>query len=156
MKYHCGLLDARPDQSRTLKWIRTPAWGHRPPEIEHELKVWLAMPGFSIAYHAHVLGHSKLIVARHMGGFEEMRDDVVENWLSITREDCLALARLRPNQGSMPLVCQLRALQDLKTLGAVVVARDYRTTLQTLRMWRTRGLATRGPVPAGFELLISP
>ena len=156
MKYHCGLLDARPDQSRTLKWIHTPAWGHRPPEIEHELKVWLAMPGFTIGYHAHVLGHSKWTIAKHIGGFEEMRDDVVENWLSITREDCVALANLRPGEGAMPLVCQMRALQDLKTMKPSRVARDYRTHIQSLWVWRKRGLSTRGPVPAGFELLISP
>lgn len=155
MKYHCGILDERPDRSRTLNWIKRSAWGLRPPEIEYELSVWLAMPGFTAAYHAHVLHHSVASIAPRLGGFEAVREAVVENWMSATRDDCIALAHLRPNRGDFPLLCQLRALEDLKGMRMVDVAKDYGTTLQTIWAWRIHGLKFRGPLPSGFELLVS-
>lgn len=154
MKYHCGLLDERPENSRTLNWIKRPNWGHRPPEIEHELQVWLAMPGFSVSYHAHTLRHAKQVLTRHMGGYEEHKAEVIENWLSATREDCIKLARLRPGKGDVPVISQIRAVEDLKTMGLKAVSEDYGVSLHSVQMWRKSGFRFNGPMPSGFELLI--
>ena len=73
-------------------------WGRRPPEIEHELRVWLAMPGFHPTYHAHVLGLSLYSIRKHIGGYEEMAEEVAENWLSATRDDCVRFVPVTPPQ----------------------------------------------------------
>ena len=39
-----------------------------PDDVERELKIWLAMPGFSAAFHAHTLGVGKTYPGRFMGG----------------------------------------------------------------------------------------
>ena len=129
-------------------------WGRRPPEIEHELRVWLAMPGFHPTYHAHVLGLSLYSIRKHIGGYEEMAEEVAENWLSATRDDCVRLSRLRPHNASVPLLCQIRAVQDLKKMRAVDVARDYHVTDQSLRNWSKRGFNFPGHLPSGFATLV--
>jgi hypothetical protein len=153
MKYHCGLLDERPENSRTLNWIKQGTWGRLPPEIEHELRVWLAMPGFSISYHCHTLRRGRTTIIPNLGGFEELEQEVAENWLSATRDDCVKLSRMRPGTGNVPLISQLRAVQDLKKMRQVDVARDYRITVPTLVTWASTGFRTWGQLPVGFELL---
>lgn len=157
MKYHCGLLDDRPDKSRTLNWIKRPVWGNLPPEIERELRIWLAMPGFSAGYHAHTLGRNVAYVSKHMGGYERWRDEVAENWLSATRDDLVKLSQLRPGIGHVPLICQLRAVQDLKS-GATIkkIAGEYRVHPTTITNWSIRGPTPAGHIPSGFDLLIGP
>lgn len=157
MKYHCGLLDERPEESRPLQWVKRPHWGNRPPEIEHELAVWLAMPGFSVTYHTHTFGLDRTRIARLMLGDPMLRGNVIENWLSAIREDCVKLALLRPNGvGDVPVISQMRAVADLKHKRISEVARDYGVTRQTIHDWRTRGFRFgRQPVPSGFELLVA-
>lgn len=157
MKYHCGLLDERPEDSRTLQWVKRPAWGSRPPEIEHELAVWLAMPGFSVSYHQHTLGHDRTVLLPRLGYNPVLRGEVIGNWLSATREDCVKLARLRPRgSGNVPLICQMRAVADLKGMRQADVARDYDVTVSSIWGWRKRGFNfKRHPLPSGFELLVA-
>ena len=130
-------------------------WGRRPPEIEHELKVWLAMPGFTVRYHAHVLGLSQHSIRQHIGGYDEMAEAVAENWLSATRDDCIRLAQLRDGPASVPLLCQIRAVQDLKKMRLIDVAKDYRVSDQSLLNWSKRGFNFSGHLPSGFALLVS-
>ena len=80
------------------------------------------MPGFHPTYHAHVLGLSLYSIRKHIGGYEEMAEEVAENWLSATRDDCVRLSRMRPYNASVPLLCQIRAVQDLKKL---IIRLDY-------------------------------
>lgn len=154
MLYHCGLLDERPANSRTLNWIRRTTWGKLPPELEHELRVWLAMPGFSVPYHAHALGVSRQRIEQNIGGYEEHKADVIANWLSATREDCVKLARLRSGQGHIPLISQLRAVEDLKHMSMTQVARDYGVHLQSVIDWLHTGFRSNSQLPSGFELLV--
>lgn len=153
MKWHCGLLSERPENDRTLNYIKRPIWGHLPPEIEHELRIWLAMPGFSISYHTHTLRQGRSLVERNIGGYDQYRNEVAENWLSATREDCIKLARLRPGLGDVPVICQARALQDMKTMTVAKVARDYGVKDSTVTMWRKVGFRCNQLLPSGFELL---
>lgn len=154
MLYHCGLLDDRPYNSRTLKWIKSTSWTSLPPEIEHELHVWLAMPGFVLSYHQHVLGVSRDRLMKHTWDYDVVRDDVAANWLSATRDDCVKLSQLRKGKGDVPLISQIRALEDLKHMRLCDVARDYRVTPQNVLIWKRTGFKFDGQLPRGFEFLV--
>lgn len=53
MKYSCGLLDDDPMENRAYRWITGAHWSALPADVEHELRVWLAIPGFSASWHTH-------------------------------------------------------------------------------------------------------
>ena len=67
----------------------------------------------------------------------------------------MKLSQLRPHKGVLPIISQLRALQDLKSMTVAQVARDYRVDRGSLWNWKRRGINTRIgiPLPPGFELL---
>ena len=69
-------------------------------------------------------------------------------------DDCVRLSQLCPHNASVPLLCQIRAVQDLKKLRVVDVARDYRITDQSLRNWSKRGFNFVGHLPVGFATLV--
>ncbi|MEN2786263.1 hypothetical protein ACFOKI_07675 [Sphingomonas qilianensis] len=155
MLYHCGLLDERPEKSTTLQWIKRPrVWGRLPPEIERELRIFLAMPGFSDSFYAHVFRCSRSVATREAGGYEPWKAEVAENWLSATSEDCAALSRMRPGTGNVPVISQLRAIQDVKAgMTMAQVGRDYRVSAVSVTGWCHGGVNFRGDLPAGFSLL---
>lgn len=154
MLYHCGLLDTCPETSRKLQWVKRPVWGRLPPDIERELRIFLAMPGFSASYVSHVFRIGAATVARNIGDYESWRDEVAENWLSTTRNDCIKLARLRPGTGNVPVICQLRALQDVKSgMSFSAIGREYGVTGAQVRHWARRGILSKRPLPPGFALL---
>lgn len=161
MIYHCGLLDEEPKQSRTLKWIRTArSWNRLPPDVRHELNVFLSMPGFPVPYMVEVFGVSHMCVRRWQtkeAHYDVYQDEVARNWMSTTREDAMALARLRrPGRAFMPLICQVQILQDLKFRKLVDVSRDYQVTQQQIMNWRRTGLTIgSAKLPAGFDWLVS-
>ena len=75
--------------------------------------------------------------------------DVIDNWMSATREDCVRLSQIRPGMGDVPLISQIRAVQDLKHMLLVDVARDYRVPTHSVAVWRDKGSPSQGHVPAG-------
>ena len=154
MRWHCGLLDERPDQSRVLARIKRGNWNSLGPDVWHELMVWLAMPGFSIAFHQHTLGVSREVVTAAIPAFEDWREDVIDNWISATREDCVRLCRMRPDKGDVPIIFQLRIMDDVKAgISQVDLAGEYGLDKGTINGWKQRGLRSRGELPSGFELL---
>lgn len=167
MLYHCGLLDDDRLTSRSFTWVMRKGWFREdfPADIRHEIAVWLAMPGFDHRFHVYNLRVSEGYLRRAReelcGDFEALRADVAANWLSATREDCLALARMRHGKAAgVPLICQMRILDDLKAgLTHKNAARVWGVTDRWVNMLS----AKRGPLaasywklPPGFELLISP
>lgn len=155
MLYHCGLLDERPEKSRTLEWVKRPVWGNLPADIERELRIFLAMPGLSYSYVAHVFRRGMAYVRPHVGvGYDVWRDEVIANWMSATREDCIKLTQLRPGKGNVPVIAQLRALQDLKAgLTLADISREYGVSEVTVAQWRDKGVRSSVPLPSGFALL---
>ena len=159
MLYHCGLLSERPERDPTLAWAKRGGWDLPgcPASIEHDRRVWLSMPGFSTSFHAHTLGPCRETIQRfHMADFAELRDDVVTNWMSATREDCVRLSQMRPGTGNIPLISQLQIMDDLKK-GAKpkLLAGEYRITAATVRnLKRGHPKFARG-LPSGFELLVT-
>lgn len=155
MIYHCGLLDERPHKSRTLQWIKRGAWGAGlPADVERELRIWLATPGFSASYHAHVFNLSIRLVTEWVGvGFEEYRDEIAKNWLSATREDCVKLSQLRPPKGDVPLLVQFRIMDDMKA-GRRVTAlkKEYQINHRFFQILRKGQPRVRQPLPRGFEM----
>lgn len=103
----------------------------------------------------HTLRHSREALTPRMGGFEEMQDEVAQNWMSVTSDDCARLARMRPGDGNIPLICQIQAVQDLKSMRVTDVASAYRTTQQSLYRWRHSGFTFQGPLPSGFDTLVN-
>jgi len=155
MKWHCGLLSEQPAADRTLNWIKRGHWvGGLPADVERELTIWMAMPGFSLAFHSHTLQVSRQLVYPWMGGYDQLKAEVAENWLSATRDDCVRLAQLRPSKGELPVISQLQIMNDLKAGAKVVeIIRDYRTNHQTVAELRRGAIKSRRPLPSGFALL---
>lgn len=160
MKWHCGLLSEQPEKDQTLNYIKRGYWHlPAPPEIKRELRIWLAMPGFSVAYHAHVFRVSHPTIRSYLASqdFSDVQTEVAENWLSVTDEDAIRLARMRRGTGNLPLVCQLRLLDTLKQgMKRSKVAELYRVTPHTVDRLRKGGLTTRGVRPSVGGLLGTP
>jgi hypothetical protein len=157
MKWHCGLLSERPDQDRTLQWIKRGGWGTGlPADVERELKIWLAMPGFTIKYHAHVFRLDRSTIAPFVGrGFEELKQEVAENWLSVTRDDAVKLSQIRPPKGDVPLISQLAIADDVKRgVKKADIQRAYKVSGFTVTSIAKGHLRVRSPLPSGFELLV--
>lgn len=68
----------------------------------------------------------------------------------------MKISRMRPGMGDVPVISQLRALQDLKSMRPTQVAKDYRVTRMTVYMWKRYGIRVSGgaPLPRGFEYLV--
>lgn len=160
MKWHCGLLSEQPEKDRTLNYIKRGYWHLScPPEIKHELRIWLAMPGFTLAYHSHVFRVGVDSVRNFVAAqdFSDVQAEVAENWLSVTDEDAIRLAQLRPGSGNLPLLCQLRILDAVK--GGVETSRiadTYRITRQTIYRLKAGHMTNRGVRPVGVGLLDTP
>ena len=168
MIYHCGLLADNPLESRSYNWVMRRGWFQEgfPPDVLHELAVWLAMPGFDTKFHAANLrtdwGTIRRAQLRLCSDFELLRNDVAANWSSASRDDCIRLCRMRKVVGKsagVPLICQMRILDDLKAgLSHKAAARVWDVTPR----WVNNLSANRGPLgasywrlPSGFELLLA-
>jgi hypothetical protein len=154
-------LDEDPVERGKWRWIRHGRWTSStiPDDLRHELAVWLAMPGFSTNYHATNLGVAWNTVRKYrqlLPDYDDLSGDVVENWLSVTREDAGLLCQRRPFKGDVPIICQLRMLDDLKAgRGFGAIAREYGVRREWLSRMRLQGIsAARYHLPRGFELLV--
>lgn len=112
MDWHCGLLDEPATPPGERNPIRDSNWHTLPPELERELRIWLAMPGFSLQYHVETLEREPREIRRFMGSYNELEEDVLCNWVSATREDCLKLGWMRPEKGRLPLISQCQIRRD--------------------------------------------
>lgn len=146
MKWHCGLLDEHPYENPTYRWV-TRGGFFRPefPEaIRHELAILLAMPGFPRAFFASYLRLSDRHIDRvrkKLPGYEELRNEVAENWLSVTREDAIKLCHMRLDpRSAVPLVVQLQILDDIKAgIPQAHLAREYGISLTIMQVYQKKG-----------------
>ena len=161
MKWHCGILgsdEIRPNVAgchAKCQWTRA----ELPDDHRRELAIWLAMPGFSTSYHAHNLGMSWNTVRRYQSlspGYDQLQAEVAENWLSVTREDAVQLCRRRPDKGDIPVICQLKMLDELKAGRSLsAVAREFGVSREWLVRMRASGIrCNRLRLPKGFEMLL--
>ncbi|QVM85252.1 hypothetical protein [Novosphingobium decolorationis] len=163
MLYHAGLLDPDGSQSRCREWIARRGWNtpEFPDDVREDLAIWLAMPGFHIQYHVRNLRSSwSTIVAarRYLADFENLADMVTANWMSATRDDAIRLSKLRPGGQSspIPLLCQLKILDDLKVGHTKAsLARTYACSSRSIWTIQNQGLQWTGELPLGFRLLVT-
>lgn len=164
MKWHVGLLSPDPLQHPSYQWMRRGNWFSPgfPPEVLRDIVTWLSMPGFSFNYHMRNLRLSAPTLQKRMRllpPFEEVRNDVAENWLSVTREDAIKLCHMRvgKHRSPVPLICQMRIMDDLKAgMTIVQAARDYHLTPPTVSRLAHKGPRWEFKLPPGFELLLGP
>jgi hypothetical protein len=125
--WHCGLLDDPVFEIEKRNQIRYANWHTLPEELERELRIWLAMPGFSLSYHVETLERDPREISQFMGGYAELEEDVLLNWLSATREDCVKLGWLRPDKGDLPLISKIEIRRDYMRGGMTqtAIAKDY-------------------------------
>lgn len=153
MKWHCGLLSNQPERDRTLQWIKRGQWDTLPEDVQHELRVWMAMSGFHANYHALAFGLDKRYVAKFMGGYRDLKKEVGENWLSATRGDCIALCHMR-GRGDIPVICQIQMTNDVKAgYTQAEVSRIYGVNSSTMKHLSIGRIKFRGDLPDGFALL---
>jgi hypothetical protein len=161
MKYHVGLLSERPHQNRSYRWMRRGGW-HKPDfpaDVYLDLAVWLAMPGFDTNYHIHNLGISEPVfrpLRAKMPTYEDVKDQVIENWMSTTREDCIKLTKMRKTKWSpVPLICQLAMLDEVKRgTSRYAVAKMFGVSDPTVRELVEQGAVARyAALPAEFAML---
>ena len=156
MKWHCGLLSTNPAQDRKLAWIKRGRWESLPEDVQDELRIWMAMPGFTANYHAQALGIDKRYIAKFIGGYEDLRSEVGENWLSATRDDSIRLCRLR-GRGDIPVISQISMIDDLKAgRKHIDIIREYGVSRSTTGGLAKGIISFSGDLPLGFALLGAP
>ncbi|AKM10996.1 hypothetical protein [Croceicoccus naphthovorans] len=166
MKFDVGLLNSGVDADRKLRLVRRGGWLHPsfPDELRRELAVLIATPGLSDTWLIHNLGaHNQQFYKARLAlpDTNELRDEVAQNWMSISRPDAVALANMRPGkQSPIPLVSQFRILDDIKSGDTIrSLAKEYWTSEHTIRLIGKHCLSRRRawerPLPRGFELLIA-
>jgi hypothetical protein len=153
MKYHCGLLDERPDKSKMFQWITRWNWDSLPDDVATELKIWLAMPGFTTGFHVATLGRHVRTIEAYRPAMADFSKEVAENWLSATREDCIRISQMRPGKGPIPIISQVRILEDLK-MGRtqMQVVKDFRTSRGQIHKLLTQGITSQAGWPSGVPL----
>jgi hypothetical protein len=152
MKWSCGLLDGDDDK---LRYLRHHDWNDLDGPLADELEIWLAMPGFSMAFHEHTLGKMRRTKGWRLryGLHDKWKDEVAENWSSATREDAIALARMRPRGGSVPLLTQVSMLRNLERgWRQSDVARTYRVSPAMVANLKRGQLTNISDIPASFSL----
>jgi hypothetical protein len=112
MYWHCGLLDDPELPAEGKNPIRYSNWHTLPEELVRELRIWLAMPGFSLSYHMETLEREPRLIRQFMGGYAELEEDVLMNWISATRDDCIKLGYIRPEKGDLPLITKIEMRRD--------------------------------------------
>lgn len=91
-----------------------------------------------------------------MVGYEDLKAEVAENWLSATREDAIRLSNMRPSKGDLPLLSQLQIMNDLKAgHSATYLAAEYGTNTRKVGKLSKGIILLRQPLPPGFTLLTS-
>lgn len=164
MKWHSGLLAPDPSKHRSYQWMRRGGWFNPdfPADVFHDIAVWLRTPGLGFNFHRVNFKISSATLAdrmKRMPSFEELRNDVAENWLSVTREDAIKLIHMRvgPYRSQIPLLSQLKILDDIKAgLSQARIARDFGISPTTVSTIALKGAKWGSPLPAGFELLLGP
>lgn len=153
MKWHCGLLSDDPSKDRTLQWIKRGRWHTLPEDVQHELRIWMAMPGFTAGYHYRAFELGREYINSQMGGYETYKAEVHENWISATRDDCLKLC-LRRSGSQVPVISQLQMITDLKAgHTALSLAREYQVSKATIYNLSKGIIRCHGELPSGFALL---
>lgn len=133
-----------------------------PPDVFHDIAVWLRTPGLGFNFHRvnfKISAPTLVDRMKRMPSFEDLRDDVAENWLSVTREDAIKLIHMRvgPLRSQIPLLSQLKILDDLKAgLSQARIAREYGIGPRTVSRIAHNGARWSSPLPSGFELLLGP
>lgn len=135
MDFHAGTLDPRV-LSRSSRLAGT-----------REFAIYLLTPGFSIAYHAHVLGVSTTTIHKHLAwsqaaasADQTIAEEAAENAASITPEDGLRMAQRR---GSTHLPWWSRlAIADFaaRLQSTSQVASLFGCSRRTVQLALTRGV----------------
>ncbi len=108
MLHHAGVLG--PPHNPMLARIKSQDWPSLPADLAHDLDVALLTPGFTTAWWARALGKSHPTVVRRLAGISEaLRPEAIENWNSITREDCIRLSQI---DGHMPIPVLIQMAAD--------------------------------------------
>ncbi len=133
MNHDCGLITG----SKSLDWVRACNNETTVPEnVRYELYTLLNTPGFTQGYFARAFQRSLAWVfdASQRARARLNIDEAAANWSSITRDDALALARLRTGSGSMPVICRVYIAEDLTTgKRHSVIAREWGVTPTALQ-----------------------
>lgn len=126
MYWHCGLLDDPGLPIEKQNPIRHSNWHTLPAVFERELRIWLAMPGFKLSYHVETLQREPRLIRQFMGGYAELEEDVLLNWVSATRDDCIKLGCIRPEKGDVPLIAKIEMRRDyMRAMAQTEIAEEY-------------------------------
>jgi hypothetical protein len=140
MKWHCGTLNLRPHLSAPLAKYQRGFWfiPSFPSYMYRELEIFFATPGLPKVWLMKNLDRPRAAIndaKRRFRPYEEIKDLVMENWLSITRQDSILMSLRRPQHCRPPLASQLSIIDDVKRgLKLVQIIRDYRIDGEFIRL----------------------
>lgn len=163
MRWHVGCLDPDPPSHRSYQWMRRRGWFKPsfPADVFEEIAIFSAMPGMCQAWLHHnwkMARHDLLKYRAMLPQYEDLKDKVIENWLSTTRDDAVKISRMRHRFTTPPLICQINMLDDYKRgMSFMQMSRDYKwpnTTIAAMvRSQRPYSGRTKWKVPADFARL---
>lgn len=166
MQWHVGTLDDDPFASRSFQWMKRGHWfGERfPADVLTDITVFLRTPGLDtswIAKNFQMQWEKAAALRNAIAPFETVRAEVIENWLSVTREDAIRFVELRPKKRSTPpLVSQLKMIDDVKAgMSLRRVASDYGVSVDYVHDRARFGPSSghgKWKLPPEFAMFISP
>jgi len=140
MRWDCGYLNPKAPIKQWLK--TTPIW-NLPKDLRQEALIMLNMPGFTFSYHIKMIERSWSQVWRYLTYAREreesVRPEVIENWMSVTREDARQLSCIRPENGYVPIISRMHLAEDYQTFGSKKTQELYRVSPQTITNVLRRG-----------------
>lgn len=112
MNHDCGIL--YPSELGTE--IRRASTAARlSPEARHSLRVLMSTPGFSMSFLIRALGVSATWLRSEWRSFndEDYRQEAIDNWSSITREEALRLCQISGKGSARPVICTVYMVEDI-------------------------------------------
>jgi len=151
MLYHAGILTE--GLSPTLERIKSQEWPSLPDWVRHDLNIAMLTPGFTSAWWSRALMREEDGVRNYRKAISEsLIPQAIENYESITRDDCIRLAQFR---GVKPIRVKIQIVEDIHNgMTWREAARVYRLTQAGISLIRKYPLLSSSAMPSWFQALI--
>lgn len=151
MLHHAGVLG--PPNNPILARIHSQRLDRLPEDIGYDLDVALLTPGFPTAWWAAALDKSFIVIKKRRLSIDPgLQSKAIENWNSITREDCIALSKLGRSL-PVPVLIQIMADKQAGATHADIKA-TYGCTNRVLRSLAEHPPLSHPTMPDWFRSMI--
>ncbi len=151
MNNHAGVLDL--GRSSRLDRIKSQEWPSLPPEVRRDLDIALMTPGFTHSWWCNALNRSYCGVFYYRKALsDDLIPAAIENYHSITRDDCLRMAKV---VGHKPIPVRVQLVSDIHAgMKWAEAMKLYGVDNQTVARWLKQPNLSSHTMPDWFRSLI--